>query len=61
MKTRTKVKPPLYDCTQCHYFIRVNGRDACTDTRRGKQAYKFLKSHKACEHFWKANHRRELG
>jgi len=43
------------DCTQCHYFCRVDGAPACTDTpqKPGEPCYKFLKSLKVCHDFWR--------
>jgi len=44
------------NCTQCHHFVLVEGKPACTNIAQkpGKQSYKFLKSLKPCEKFWKA-------
>jgi len=37
MKKKTK-----WDCTQCHRYIRVNGRHACTLTRGHHKSYRLL-------------------
>jgi len=43
------------DCQSCHYYCRVEGKDACTNTpqKEGKPAYKFLKTLKICWDFWR--------
>lgn len=45
------------DCTQCHYYCRVEGRHACDNIPQlpGMKSYKFLKSLNPCEDFWGIN------
>ena len=43
------------DCTQCHQFVRVESKPACTDIPQepDKPCYEILKSLKPCWDFWK--------
>lgn len=53
---RKRAKKKDFSCTQCYRFLRVKGRPACTHIpqKAGKPPYKFLKSLKPCEDFWRA-------
>ena len=47
-------KPP--DCTQCHEYIRIDGKHACTDVSikdLKDPSFKYLDSQTPCPHFWK--------
>lgn len=58
-KRKGRIKIQELTCTDCHHFVRVNGRPGCTDThqKEGKPCYKLLKSLKPCERLWPVNRR----
>ena len=49
------MKKKLRDCTSCHEYCRVEGKNACTKVRQreGKPSYRFLKDLIICKEYWR--------
>ncbi len=64
MPTKLKNKKTQPSCTNCHHFVRIDNKPACTNIslHLGKPSYKFLRTLTICSlsEYW-PNYNQELG